>query len=268
MYNTVMPDYSIHGESDSTIFLLHGLYGAKEYWRSVTIHLVQAGYRVVAWDAPGYGLGVSQTNFQLTGAAETFVRLIAKLGTDRNVILGQSMGGQIATRVYKLVPGLLSGVVVASTLGFLGNKTPAEREDFVKSRQTVDLEQEAQFDRNLAMVESMLAPGASGRDVEMVKLIGATTPGHAITAGVRAMQAAKDEEAIEALRSISAPSLFIAGQEDKIGSPAGMRRLADLAPKGRLAIIPGCGHYTWAEAPALFWSEVMPFLTRVCPIKT
>jgi pimeloyl-ACP methyl ester carboxylesterase len=98
----------------------------------------------------------------------------------------------------------------------------------------------------------------------MVKLVGAVTPGHAIEAGVKAMQAAKDEEAIDPLRSITVPSLFVAGEKDKIGSPKGMRRLADLAPKGEFAIIPGCGHYTWAEAPDLFWSEVMPFLKRIC----
>jgi pimeloyl-ACP methyl ester carboxylesterase len=101
----------------------------------------------------------------------------------------------------------------------------------------------------------------------MVKLVGAVTPGHAIEAGVKAMQSAKDEEAIDALRSINVPSLFVAGEKDKIGSPEGMRRLADLAPGGKLAIITGCGHYTWAEAPELFWLEVMPFLERVCPQK-
>ena len=49
-----IPDYQVTGEGKVTIYLLHGIYGAKDYWRYQTARLVGKGYRVVAWDAPGY----------------------------------------------------------------------------------------------------------------------------------------------------------------------------------------------------------------------
>ena len=49
-----LPDYTVTGEGKVTVFLLHGIYGSKEYWRYQTERLVARGYRVVAWDAPGY----------------------------------------------------------------------------------------------------------------------------------------------------------------------------------------------------------------------
>ena len=48
-----LPDYQVTGEGKVTIFLLHGIYGSKEYWRPQTQRLVAPGYRVVAWGAPG-----------------------------------------------------------------------------------------------------------------------------------------------------------------------------------------------------------------------
>ncbi len=38
-----MPDHEVHGDGDTTLFLLHGAYGSKEYFRDLTAALVGAG---------------------------------------------------------------------------------------------------------------------------------------------------------------------------------------------------------------------------------
>ena len=60
-----MPDYQVSGEGETTIFLLHGIYGAKDYWRYQTERLVTRGYRVVSWDAPA-----SATTSKLNGSGK------------------------------------------------------------------------------------------------------------------------------------------------------------------------------------------------------
>ena len=54
-----LPDFAVHhpvGPSNgTTVVLLHGAFGAKEYWRAQLQAFVQNGYRVLSWDAPGYG---------------------------------------------------------------------------------------------------------------------------------------------------------------------------------------------------------------------
>ena len=50
------PDYEVAGDADTTIYLLHGAYGSKRHFRHEIQTLVRAGHRVVAWDAPGYGI--------------------------------------------------------------------------------------------------------------------------------------------------------------------------------------------------------------------
>ena len=52
-----LPDHVVTNDGgQTTVYLLHGIYGAKEYWRPLTRSLAEAGYRVIAWDAPGSGL--------------------------------------------------------------------------------------------------------------------------------------------------------------------------------------------------------------------
>ena len=266
MWADRLPDYSVSGHSNATVFLLHGVYGAKEYWRFVTQRLVNHGYRVVAWDAPGYGLSPPHDDFQLSTAATACANLIAKLGTSRNLIFGQSMGGQIAMRTNSRIPGLVSGLIISSTIGYLGNKSPAEQEDFVTTRLSSDSDTRSVVDKNMSMVTSMMPPGASGPDVELVKTIAAATPGPAVQSAVKAIQAAPDQEALDALRSIRVPTLFVAGEKDNVGRPEGMRRLASLVPNSEFEIIAGCGHYGWAEKPELFWTKLAPFLRRVIPV--
>ena len=93
------------GRGKVTVFLLHGIYGSKEYWRPQTERLVARGYRVVAWDAPGYGLSPLPDPFTFDVVAEAGAQLVRALGSERNVFHGHSMGGQITPRIRLKVAG-------------------------------------------------------------------------------------------------------------------------------------------------------------------
>ena len=47
-----LPDYAVHHPpalaGERTVFLLHGAFGAKEYWRTQVQAITQAGWRVVS----------------------------------------------------------------------------------------------------------------------------------------------------------------------------------------------------------------------------
>src|SRR5690606_10216967 len=88
-----LPDYLVSGEGDATIYLLHGAYGSKEYWRYTVQRLNAAGDRTVAWDAPGYGTSEVPDSVSIAGMAELLARLIEATGTRYNAVLGHSMGG-------------------------------------------------------------------------------------------------------------------------------------------------------------------------------
>jgi 3-oxoadipate enol-lactonase len=265
MADKALPDHQIWGHGSTTIFLLHGMYGAKEYWRPQAERLVALGYRVVAWDAPGYGTSPLPPEYSLNSLADDAAKLIKATGTQTNVAMGQSMGGQLVFRIFARIPELIAAAVVCATIGYFGNKTPEERAEFVRER--AEAAKITDPSARKALVDQMLAPGAHGPDVELVREITATTPAATTAAAVAAVQAADEAESIAAIKGVTVPALILAGAIDNVGSPPGMKRVAEMMPNATFAAIGGSGHYPWAENPVEFNEHLMPFLARVVPVE-
>jgi 3-oxoadipate enol-lactonase len=257
-----MPDYQVTGEGNTTIFLLHGIYGAKDYWRFQTERLVARGYRVVAWDAPGYGLSPLPEPFSFDVVAEAGAKLIGALAGKRNVVFGHSMGGQITPRIRGKVPELVHGIVITATIGYFGNRTKEEQAEFVRKRTAPPPSGTDPVAAQLAVVNSMLGPASRGPEVDLVRRIASRTPLKTVQAAVRAVQAYPEAEAVAAIRAVSVPTLLVAGEVDQTGHPAGMKRVADMIPGAEFAVVSGSGHYPWAENPAEFNPVFFGFLER------
>jgi 3-oxoadipate enol-lactonase len=260
-----LPVHQIWGHGSTTVFLLHGMYGAKEYWQPEAERLVALGYRVVAWDAPGYGTSPLPATFSLNSVADEAAHLITATGSETNVVMGQSMGGQLVFRIYARIPERISAAVVCATIGYFGNKTPEERAEFVRER--AEAAKITDPSARKALVDQMLAPGAHGPDVELVRTVTATTPAATTAAAVAAVQAADENESIAAIKGVAVPALIVAGALDNVGSPPAMKRVADLMPHAQFVAVSGSGHYPWAENPVEFNAHLMPFLTQTVPVE-
>jgi 3-oxoadipate enol-lactonase len=262
---TPLPDHTVSGAGRTTVFLLHGIYGSKEYWRPQTERLVARGYRVVAWDAPGYGLSPLPDPFTFDVVAEAGVRLIQALGGDRNVVHGHSMGGQITPRIRLAVPALVHGIVISSTIGYFANRTKEEQEEFVRTRTAPPPPGTDPVTANRLVVDSMLGPASGGPEVDLVRHWASRTPPATVKAAVKAVQTWPEAQAIAGFRAIDIPALLVAGEVDQVGHPAGMKRVAAMIAGCELAVVPGSGHYPWAENPAEFNRHLLGFLGRHFP---
>jgi len=260
-----MPDYTVTGDGKVSVFLLHGIYGSKEYWRYQTERLVGRGYRVVAWDAPGYGLSPLPDPFSFDVVAEAGATLIRALGSERNVVHGHSMGGQITPRIRLKVPELVHGIVISSTIGYFANRTKQEQEEFVRKRTAPPPPGTDPVTANMMVVNSMLGPTSAGPEVDLVRQWASNTPPAAVKAAVNAVQTYPETEALAGFRAITVPTLLVAGEVDQGGHPAGMRRGADMISGCAFAVVSGSGHYPWAENPAEFNRAFFAFLDRHFP---
>jgi pimeloyl-ACP methyl ester carboxylesterase len=241
------------------------MYGGKEYWRPQAERLAARGYRVVAWDAPGYGTSALPEVFTLDALADLAADVVRALGSERNVLMGQSMGGQLVFRICSRIPERVAGAVICATIGYFGNKTPEERAAFVREREEAAKVTDA--GARVALVDQMLAPGASGPDVELVREIASQTPAATTAAAVRAVQTADESASVAAIRSVHVPALVVAGALDNVGSPPAMRRVAEMMPDAQFVAISGSGHYPWAENPAEFNGVLDAYLARVAPVR-
>ena len=260
MKTTGLPDYLVSGNSDTTVFLLHGLFGAKDYWRFHARRLVEQGYRVVAWDAPGYGTSPLPEGLSLPGLAEVQARLIQAVGSKTNIVHGHSMGGQLTPKIYSLIPDRIAALVIVATIGYFGNRTPDEQAAFIRERAEA-----APGAATEKVVQDMFAPGASGEEVELVRRTAGRTPPLTVKAALEAIRTYPEDEAVAAIRGVRVPTLLVAGGVDKVGHAEGMRRVQAMIEGSELAVVEGSGHYPWAEKPAEFNAHLSRFLERNAP---
>ena len=190
-----LPDHQITNDAGKvTIYLLHGIYGAKEYWRFQTKRLIDRGYRVIAWEAPGYGLSPLPENFSFDAVAEAGAQLIRATASERNVVFGHSMGGQITPRIVSKVRDRVQAAVITATIGYFGNRTKEEQEEFIRKRSTPPPPGTDPAVAQLMVVNSMLGPTSTGPEVELVRSVAAATPPKTVQAAVKAVQAYPEAE--------------------------------------------------------------------------
>ena len=263
-----LPDHSVTNDAGKvTIFLQHGIYGAKEYWRFQIKRLVDLGYRVVAVDAPGYGLSALPENLSFDLIAESSAALVRARGTEKNIFFGHSMGGQITPRILGKVPGKIHAAIICATIGYFGNRTKEEQEEFVAKRTAPPPPGTDPHVAQLMVVKSMMGPSASGPEVELVREVAAATPIKTVQASVKAVQAYPESEAVANIKAISVPTLLVAGELDQTGHAPGMKRVADMIKGAEFGVISGSGHYPWAENPGEFNPLFFSFLQRNVPAR-
>lgn len=254
-----LPDHQVAGDSNTTVFLLHGAYGSKDYFRFEIETLVRAGLRVVAWDAPGYGISPLPTEgLSIEGLAAAAARLIEHTGSATNVVLGHSMGGIVAPALAAARPDLVQAVVVSATVASFSQKSEADRKTFLAER-VEPLKQGRSFrDTAGAVIDSMFAPGSQGPLVELVREVALSTRNETFIA---AIQAIVEYDGVDNLRRLSQPMLLLAGAHDKVGRPEGMHKMQQsFVPHARLEVLPNSGHYAFAEEPELFNRHLLQFI--------
>ena len=271
-----LPFFIEQGQGDTAVFLLHGVGGGHGAWDGSLPLLAEAGYRAIAWDAPGYGQSVGQSVGHSVGPspsgepcsmamfAEALLKLIAHVGARRNVVLGHSMGGMIAQEACLLDPAAIDGLILFATSGAFGKPGGGWQREFLQSRF-------AALDAGLGMaglapvmVGGMLALGASAQvRAEAITLMSAVPE-----ATYRAALAAiVSFNRLDNLPNIKVPALCLACAEDKTAPPSVMEKMAEKIPGGEYHCLGSAGHLGNLEQPEAFNAEVLRFLVQHFPIQ-
>ena len=253
------PDYQVAGDASTTVFLLHGAYGSKDYFRSEIETLVRAGLRVVAWDAPGYGISpLPEGGLDIERLGETAGCLIDREGTATNIVVGHSMGGITAPAVYAARPGKVHGVVISATAGSFSQKSPEDQKTFLAERVEPLRAGNTFRDTAGAVIDSMFAPGSKGPMVDLVREVALSTSADTFCAAITAITLYNGEPN---MKNLKVPTLLLAGQYDKVGRPEAMEGVkTQFIPHADFHCIPDAGHYAFAEQHELFNQHLLQFI--------
>ncbi|MEX0408204.1 alpha/beta hydrolase [Aquibium sp. LZ166] len=89
-----------NGADGPTIVFIHGNSGCKEVFREQFSAGALAGYRLVAFDLPGHGASEDARDplesYKIGGYAALTEELLGKLGVERPLLVGWSLGGHVA----------------------------------------------------------------------------------------------------------------------------------------------------------------------------
>ena len=67
-----------------------------------------------------------------------------------------------------------------------------------------------------------------------------------------------DWDLFPALRALDVPTLVLHGEHDFVPVELAAR-IAEAVPGARLSVLPGCGHFTYLEAPEAVFEEISRF---------
>ena len=242
------------------IILLHGFGSSLHAWEGWA-PAMEAGHRMIRFDLPGFGLtGADPTGDYSDARAHAIITaLMDRLGIGRATLLGSSMGGRIAWSFAAAHPERTDRLVLLAPDGFASPGADYDRPP------SVPLLLRA---LPYTLPDVMLRPSISPAYAHPERIPEETFQRYRammLAPGVRA--AIVDRTATHVLRRpgpllarITAPTLLLWGQEDRMIPAANARDYLREIPDARLVLLPGTGHVPMEEAPADSVAVVLEFL--------
>lgn len=103
--------YTVYGEGDPTLVLVHGWGGSQHIWDSQVDDLAQR-YSVVTVDLGGHGLsGRGRRKAGLAQLSQDLVAVLDAVGAKKTILIGHSMGGEVALLAARERPGVVSALI-------------------------------------------------------------------------------------------------------------------------------------------------------------
>jgi 3-oxoadipate enol-lactonase len=216
--------------------------------------------RLITPDYPGFGRSPrAPAQPDVRYYAEGVRGLLDRLGLERVVLGGVSMGGYVAFECLRLFPQRVSGLVLANTRAEPDSEEMKENRKKMARRvadEGVGVLIELQLGR-------LLAPGTlegNERVVEEVRAMILESNPNGVVAALGAMRERPDSTPL--LAKIEVPTLVIGGEEDEISTPEVMGAMAQKIPDSRHVTLSGVGHLSNLEAPEAFNAVLEEFLRK------
>lgn len=126
--------YGVRGDGPKTVVFIHCWTCNHEFWRPQIEHFSRK-YRVVWLDLAGHGLsGSNRLDYTMSTFGQDVATVVNRLGADKVVLVGHSMGGPVAIEAANLLGDKVMGIVGVDTFytSFEHPKSEEELAGFVQ----------------------------------------------------------------------------------------------------------------------------------------
>ena len=252
------------GEGEPILFL-HGISGCWQNWLENLPHF-SAGRRAIALDLPGFGSSpMPAWEVGIPAYGQLVHEFCEKLGLDRVVLVGNSMGGFIATEAVTAESNPFASLVLVSAAGIINTWNPevratvtayawkrfgpavADRGRWIVSRRRT---------RELALAPFVRYPNRLRPELLLEQMAGGLRcPGFE-----PALHSLIGHDIRERLATIAIPTLIVWGLSDRVIPVAAAISYHRRIPHSRLEIFERTGHVPQLERPLRFNAVLDEFL--------
>jgi pimeloyl-ACP methyl ester carboxylesterase len=249
------------------IVLVHGTSASLHTWEG-WVKVLKKRRRVISFDLPGFGLTgpfagqYERDNYSGDAYARFLLDLLDRLGVQRAVLGGNSLGGEVAWRTAVLAPQRVAALILVDAmgppftpisvpLGFLIARIPVVNQisEWLLPRSLV-----AQGLADVYGDPARITPELVDRYFELALRQGNR---RALALRMQHLVVGADAERIATLRL---PTLILWGGRDRLIPPPIARQFQQQIPGSRLVVFPGLGHTPHEEDPAQTVLPVLEFL--------
>lgn len=254
------------------LLLLHGSGPGVTGWRNYRGVLAELAehFRCLVLEFPGFGVSDPGDGHPMVMAQSAVGRFLDGLGLGAVDIIGNSMGGVVATKVAIAEPERVNKLVTIGGMGKAvfssgpseGIKLLMEFTDNPTRDGLIRWLLSMVYDPALVTTELIDERWELATEPATLEIARRMYSSAAFAAGAAAAASSGAVPYWAQLGKITAPTLLTWGRDDRV-SPVDMAVLPmrDI-PNAELHVFPHCGHWTMIEAREAWLSAVLAFLTR------
>lgn len=214
---------------------------------------------VLAYDQRGHGASAASPEaFGMEALVADAAAVVEAWRRGPVLFVGLSLGGMVAQGLALRRPELVRGLVLAHTVA---RYEPAARQAWQQRCETV---RKAGMP---AVVETILARYLTGacraQRPEVEQALRETLLRNDAEAYARMAEAVAAVDWLDALPTIAAPTLLIAGRHDLGAPPAALAAMHTAIPGAALHVLPEASHLGPVEQPEAFWALVDAFVEQL-----
>jgi pimeloyl-ACP methyl ester carboxylesterase len=258
--------------SGEAVVLLHGFGGSTTTWIDTAPALAAAGYDVYAVDLLGFGLSEKgwQHDYSHPAQAARVIAVMDALGIDRAVIVGHSMGGNVAAHLALSYPERVTALVLVSAAIVDSNNSGSGGSFSPVPAELLELPFVRRWGQVLSreviapMFDDLLASAAADDSMIRPEIVegyrrALHTPEWEL--GLMGITRDGDQNALPApLETLDLPVLLLWGAADTWVPAANGVRLEASIPGARRVEFTGVGHLPMHEVPERFNAALLDFL--------
>jgi pimeloyl-ACP methyl ester carboxylesterase len=243
--------YKVLGNGTPALVFVHGWSCDKSYWKGQLEPFSQR-YKVVAVDLGGHGeSGLERKAWTIASFGSDVAAVVNKLGLNKVILIGHSMGGDVIAEAARLLPSQVVGLIMVDTYKQLGpGRSPEEVQALV-----------ARFSNHFAdstkvFVRSMFLPNTDSNLINHVSTDMASAPPTVALAALDATLSYSREMPLT-LQELKLPVIAInAGN-----APTDIASMKQCGVE--VMIMPEAGHFLFMEDPERFNRLLQDAITKL-----